>query len=100
MLSRDEITAAFERHAEGLYAYACCALHALGPRARDQGPEVAQEVWLRVLRKAETFSGSAAEDTSLRPWLYGIARNVILEVLRDHSVHRRKTVRTLRDSAL
>ena len=43
--------------------------------------DVVQEVWLRVLRRPEAYSGSG----SFRGWLYRVARNVALDLHRGDS---------------
>ncbi len=66
----------FDRHAPAIWRYAC---RRIGPGAAD---DVVSETFLRA------FSRRAAYDLSVpdaRPWLYGIATNVIREHARDEA---------------
>lgn len=51
----------------------------MAPHDRDPR-ELVQEVWLRVIRGI----GRLREPARLRPWLFGIARRVAMDTLRDH----------------
>jgi RNA polymerase sigma-70 factor (ECF subfamily) len=51
--------------------------HVRGPEASD---DLAQEVFLRAFRRLPAFQ--VPETGSIRPWLLGIARNLLLEHLR------------------
>jgi RNA polymerase sigma-70 factor, ECF subfamily len=51
--------------------------HVRGTEAAD---DLAQEVFLRAFRRLDTFQ--LPETGSIRPWLLGIARNLLLEQLR------------------
>ena len=50
---------------------------------RGQAEELVQEVFTRVWRHADSFD---PERASFRTWLYGIARNAIVDVKRRQSV--------------
>lgn len=63
----------FDRHADEIFGY---LVRRVGPQpARD----LLQEIFERALRGASRYRG----DSSLRTWLYGIARHVVGEVRRD-----------------
>ncbi|VAW09641.1 hypothetical protein MNBD_ACTINO02-756 [hydrothermal vent metagenome] len=51
---------------------------------QNDAADLAQETFLRALRGAGRFRG----DSSVRTWLFGIARNVFRESLRHHERHR------------
>jgi RNA polymerase sigma-70 factor (ECF subfamily) len=57
------------------------ALNCLGDRGLAE--EVVQDVFTRVWRHAETFD---PEKASFRTWLYGIARNAIIDLERRRAV--------------
>jgi RNA polymerase sigma-70 factor (ECF subfamily) len=57
------------------------AVSALGDRG--QAEELVQEVFTRVWRKADSYDESKA---SFRTWLYGIARNAIIDLKRRAAV--------------
>ena len=63
----------FERHNRGVYQY-CRQM----TRNSAQAEDLAQEVFLRILRKA----GSFRRQGSFKAWLFNIARNVTLDHLR------------------
>lgn len=63
----------FERHHKGVYRY-CLQM----TRNRPQSEDLVQDVFIRVLRKADAWRG----DGSFKAWLYNIARNVTLDQLR------------------
>jgi RNA polymerase sigma-70 factor, ECF subfamily len=69
-----------------LDAYGQKVLHMAVAMLRDTGraEEVAQEVFLKVWRAFPTYDGRAAVST----WLYAIARNTCLSVLRSESYRR------------
>jgi RNA polymerase sigma factor (sigma-70 family) len=46
----------------------------------DAAKDVAQDVWLRVLRGI----GRLRDGSRLRPWLFGIARRALMDRLRHH----------------
>ncbi|MGI5240791.1 RNA polymerase sigma factor [Dactylosporangium sp. CA-139066] len=68
-LVRDRFADVFERHYEHIYAYAA---RRLGP---DLGEDVAAETFLVAYDRRDTFDPRRAE---ARPWLYGIAANLIM----------------------
>ena len=63
----------FERHNRSVYQF-CRQM----TRDSAQAADLAQEVFLRVLRKA----GSFRREGSFKAWLFNIARNVMLDYLR------------------
>jgi len=65
----------YERVAPALCGWVALNLRA-GLRARVDAEEVAQEVWLRAWRSLADFDPAHG---SFRGWLFGIARNVLLE---------------------
>ena len=69
----------FDRHYGGVYrlAYRCCGV-------REEAEDVAQEVFLKVLRKLDTFRGKSA----FRTWLYRITVNTARDTLRARSTAR------------
>lgn len=73
---RDEqvVRAAYATHGAELYRF---ALRRLGDDGLAQ--DSVQEVFVRAWRAAEQFDPSVA---SLRAWLYGIARNVVVDLAR------------------
>lgn len=70
--------ALYRTYGPELYGF---AVNALGDRG--QAEELVQEVFTRVWRKAETYDSNRA---SFRTWLYGIARNAIIDQKRRASV--------------
>jgi RNA polymerase sigma-70 factor (ECF subfamily) len=68
-LIRDRFADVFDRHYEHIYAYAA---RRLGP---DLGEDVAAETFLVAYDRRDTFDPRRAE---ARPWLYGIAANLIM----------------------
>jgi len=63
----------FERHNRGVYQY-CRQL----TRNSAQAEDLAQEVFLKILRKA----GSFRREGTFKAWMFNIARNVTLDYLR------------------
>ncbi|MCA8977810.1 MAG: RNA polymerase sigma factor [Planctomycetes bacterium] len=70
-------------------------------RALVDPADIAQEIWCRVIASLPTFDGARGR---MRPWLFGIARHVMLDTLRR--LYRRDlarasgvTVTLLRDPA-
>jgi len=59
----------FDRHAAELYGF---LVHRIGPQEAE---DLLHEVFVRALRRASSFRG----ESSVRTWLYGIARRVVLE---------------------
>ena len=76
--SEESMRALYRTYGPELYGF---AVSALGDRG--QAEELVQEVFTRVWRKAETFDPSRA---SFRTWLYGIARNAIIDLKRRAAV--------------
>lgn len=64
-----------ERWNDPLWRY----LRRVVPQDRDPR-ELVQEVWLRVIRGISRLR----EPARLRPWLFGIARRVAMDTLREH----------------
>jgi RNA polymerase sigma-70 factor (ECF subfamily) len=67
----------FERHHKGVYRF-CLQM----TRNRTQSEDLVQDVFIRVLRKADAYRGEG----SFKAWLYHIARNVTLDQLRRAGV--------------
>src|SRR3712207_6286309 len=76
--SEESMRALYRTYAPELYGFAVSAL-----RDRGQAEELVQEVFTRVWRKADSFD---PERASFRTWLYGIARNAIIDQKRRASV--------------
>jgi RNA polymerase sigma-70 factor (ECF subfamily) len=76
--SEDSMRALYRTYGSELYGF---AVSALGDRG--QAEELVQEVFTRVWRKADSFDPSRA---SFRTWLYGIARNAIIDLKRRAAV--------------
>src|SRR3954462_15248352 len=76
--SEESMRALYRTYGPELYGF---AVSALGDRG--QAEELVQEVFTRVWRKAETYDASRA---SFRTWLYGIARNAIIDLKRRAAV--------------
>jgi len=68
----------YEDVAPALYAWACLRIRP-SLRGRIDPEDVLQEVWLRAL---EAERPRDALDASFRPWIFGVAKNVLLEALR------------------
>jgi RNA polymerase sigma-70 factor (ECF subfamily) len=66
----------FDRHYEGVYrlAYRCCGV-------REEAEDIAQEVFVKLLRKLGSFRGRSA----FRTWLYRITVNTARDALRSRS---------------
>jgi RNA polymerase sigma-70 factor (ECF subfamily) len=71
--------ALYERVAPALYGWAALRIRP-ELHARLDPEEVAQETWFRALRSFDDFS---PERATFRAWLFGIAKNVLLESLRE-----------------
>lgn len=69
----EAFAALVRRHARAVHAY---LQRRIGREAAD---ELSSEVWLRAFRSRHTFDQGSSD---ARPWLYGIARNVLREALR------------------
>lgn len=71
----------YQRHAAAIYRYHCrCTRDA--DAAHDLTAETFAQAWLTRTRFRDDCSGSAA------PWLYGIARNVVLMCVRRQRIER------------
>src|SRR3954449_3752068 len=76
--TEDSMRALYRTYGSELYGF---AVSALGDRG--QAEELVQEVFTRVWRHADSFD---PEKASFRTWLYGIARNAIIDLKRRQSV--------------
>src|SRR3954471_9434200 len=76
--SEESMRALYRTYGPEMYGFAVSAL-----RDRGQAEELVQEVFTRVWREADSFDPSRA---SFRTWLYGIARNAIIDQKRRASV--------------
>jgi RNA polymerase sigma-70 factor (ECF subfamily) len=76
--SEDTMRALYRSYGGELYGF---ALKCLGDRGHAE--ELVQEVFTRVWRRADSYD---PERASFRTWLYGIARNAIVDVKRRQSV--------------
>ena len=76
--SEESMRALYRTYGPELYGF---AVSALGDRG--QAEELVQEVFTRVWRKADSFD---PERASFRTWLYGIARNAIIDQKRRAAV--------------
>lgn len=70
----EALSALFELHVERVFAY---ARHLLGNR--EDAEEVTQEAFLRAFERAAAFRG----ECPFRGWLFGIARNLCFDRLRQ-----------------
>src|SRR3954467_9976245 len=69
--TEESMRALYRMYAPELYGF---AVNSLGDRGLAE--ELVQEVFTRVWRKADSYDPSRA---SFRTWLYGIARNAIID---------------------
>jgi RNA polymerase sigma-70 factor (ECF subfamily) len=76
--TEDSMRALYRTYGSELYGF---AVSCLGDRG--QAEELVQEVFTRVWRNAESYDSDKA---SFRTWLYGIARNAIIDLKRRQSV--------------
>src|SRR5881392_27744 len=76
--TEDSMRALYRTYGSELYGF---AVRALGDRG--QAEELVQEVFTRVWRHADSFDPDKA---SFRTWLYGIARNAIIDLKRRQAV--------------
>jgi RNA polymerase sigma-70 factor (ECF subfamily) len=67
----------YRTYADELYGFALSRLH-----DRELAEEVVQEVFTSVWRKADAFDAGRG---SVRTWLYGIARNAVIDTERHRS---------------
>lgn len=63
----------FERHQHGVFRY-CLQM----TRQRALSEDLVQEVFIKLLRKAESFRGEG----SFKAWMFNIARNVVFDDMR------------------
>lgn len=68
------LDSAYDEHGGALYAFACASL---GDRGAAE--DAVQEVFVKAWRARGTFDPQRG---SLRTWLFGIARNVVVDALR------------------
>src|SRR5947209_12108042 len=76
--SEDTMRRLYRTYGPELYGF---ALNSLGDRGLAE--ELVQEVFTRIWRHADSFD---PERASFRTWLYGIARNAIIDMKRKQSV--------------
>jgi RNA polymerase sigma-70 factor (ECF subfamily) len=76
--SEEPMRALYREYGSELYGFAVSAL-----RDRGLAEELVQEVFTRVWRNAASFDSGRA---SFRTWLYGIARNAIIDQTRRAAV--------------
>src|SRR5215210_6092418 len=76
--SEQSLRALYREYGGELYGF---AVNCLGDRGLAE--EVVQDVFTRVWRHADSFDPDRA---SFRTWLYGIARNAVIDVKRRGSV--------------
>ena len=76
--NEDSMRVLYRTYGSELYGF---AVSALGDRG--QAEELVQDVFTRVWRHADSFDPGKA---SFRTWLYGIARNAIIDLKRRQSV--------------
>lgn len=74
----DAMRTLYHTYGAELYGFAVNSLH-----DRELAEEVVQDVFTRVWRHADSFDPARA---SFRTWLYGIARNAIIDVKRRSAV--------------
>jgi len=78
----------YERTAPALYAWASARL--TGPlRSKIEPEDVVQEVYARAIERFEAYDTSR----EFRPWLFGIANRVLLELLRQSAKHAQRELR-------
>ncbi len=81
-------TGLYERTAPALYAWASARL--TGPlRGKIEPEDVVQEVYTRAIDKFATYDTSR----EFRPWLFGIANRVLLELLRQSAKRAQRELR-------
>ena len=72
-----DVAAGYREHGRVLHGF---AVNALGDRAEAE--DLVQEVFTRAWRSSERYDPDRA---SVRPWLFAIARNLVLDVHRTRS---------------
>src|ERR687890_327353 len=87
--TEESMRALYRTYGPELYGF---AVSALGDRG--QAEELVQEVFTRVWRKADSYDAGRA---SFRTWLYGIARNAIIDQQRRASVRPALTASSVED---
>jgi RNA polymerase sigma-70 factor (ECF subfamily) len=70
----------FEHTSPTLFAWASLRVGAT-LRGRVDAEDIVQEVWVRARANFTSFDAGA---TAFRPWLLGIARNVVLQAIEHH----------------
>ena len=81
-------TGLYERTAPALYAWASARL--AGPlRGKVEPEDVVQEVYVRAIERFEAYDTSR----EFRPWLFGIANRVLLELLRQSAKRAQRELR-------
>jgi len=92
VLVRDSDRRAFDelynRYRAPLFNYICRTCG-----SRDVGDDLFQETWLRVMRAAHQYRA----DQLLKPWLYRIAHNLIVDHFRSRSRRRETPVDSYED---
>jgi RNA polymerase sigma-70 factor (ECF subfamily) len=86
----EAFAALYRQHAPRIYSLAC----RLAGSAED-GEDLLQEIFLQAYRKLGSFKGEAALGT----WLYRLAVNYCLDVVRSRSAKNRKLTDTLDDAS-
>src|SRR6516165_2086513 len=76
-MTDNEFRAAFEEHKDAVYRFAWRMMNS--PAAAE---DIAQEVFLALLRLTSRFDSSSGP---LRPFLFGITRNLVLKRWRDEN---------------
>src|SRR5882672_8430436 len=79
----------FEHTSPTLFAWASLRVGAT-LRGRVDAEDIVQEVWVRARANFTSFD---AQTSAFRPWLLGIARNVVLQAIEHHE----REVRVPRD---
>jgi RNA polymerase sigma-70 factor (ECF subfamily) len=80
-----EFDSLFERISPTLFAWARLRVGAT-LRGRVDAEDIVQEVWVRA---AGNFASFDCNSSAFRPWLLGIARNVVLQAIEHHQRERR-----------
>ena len=68
----------YERVAPAVFGWASLRIRP-GLRGRLEPEEIVQETWCRALRKLDDYDAARG---SFRTWIFGLAKNVLLEALR------------------